>query len=168
MPDAPGCVLLDVFLSDLNGLDLQRFLATTPTPLPIIFMSGRADIPISVRAMKGGAIDFLVKPFGSETLLPAVQNAVARSIDDRALREHLSQWRACYESLSKREAEVFERVVTGKMNKEIAGELGTAERTIKVHRGNVMRKMRVFSVAELAHIAGQLQRNPTARPTATS
>jgi FixJ family two-component response regulator len=157
IPDAPGCILIDVFLPGPSGLDLQRILSTGPAPLPMIFMSGRADVPICVQAMKGGAMDFLTKPIGRETLLPAVQNAVARSIDDRSLLEQLRHTRACYERLTKCEAEVFERVVTGKINKEIADELGTAERTVKAHRGQVMRKMCVSSVAELVRAARQLE-----------
>jgi len=157
IPDAPGCILLDLCLPGPSGLDLQCALTERPSPLPIIFLSGCADIPTSVRAMKGGAMDFLTKPVERETLLRAVKNAVARCQDNRILRDQLRNQRACYEKLTKREAEVFERVVAGKMNKEIASELGAAERTIKAHRAQVMQKMQVSSVAELVHIADQLQ-----------
>lgn len=156
MPDASGCILMDVCLPGPSGLELQAALASRPVSLPVIFLSGRADVPTSVRAMKGGAMDFLTKPVDRETLLRAVQNAIACSIDNRALSEQLREQRARYERLTKRELQVFERVVAGKMNKEIASELGAAERTIKAHRAQVMRKMRVSSVAELVHIADQL------------
>jgi len=167
IPDMPGCILMDVCLPGPSGLELQAALANRPAPLPIVFLSGRADVPTSVRAMKGGAVDFLTKPVDRETLLEAVRSAVARSVDNRALRDRLREQRTCFERLTKREVEVFERVVAGKMNKEIAGELGAAERTIKAHRAQVMQKMRVCSVAELVHIADQLQRSQTARMSAS-
>jgi len=160
MPDTPGCILMDFCLPGPSGLELQAALASRPVSLPVIFLSGRADVPTSVRAMKGGALDFLTKPVERETLLRAVQSAIARSIDNRARSELLREQRARYERLTKREAEVFERVVAGKMNKEIAGELGAAERTIKAHRAQVMQKMRVYSVAELVHVADQLAAAP--------
>jgi FixJ family two-component response regulator len=156
VPDTAGCILMDVCLPGPSGLELQAALANRPVSLPVIFLSGHADVPTSVRAMKGGAIDFLTKPVDREALLSAVQNAIARSMHNRALREQLREQRERYERLTKRETEVFERVVAGKMNKEIAGELGAAERTIKAHRAQVMQKMRVSSVAELVHIADQL------------
>jgi FixJ family two-component response regulator len=162
IPDAPGCLLLDVYLPDVNGLDLQRLLRTQESCLPIIFITGRADVSVSVQAMKGGAIDFLVKPIPREILLPVVQNAVARSIKDRSVREQLAELRARYETLTKREAEVFELVVAGKLTKQIAHELGAAERTIKFHRHQIMQKMHVVSVAELTHLADQvLSRRPS-------
>src|SRR6185369_15464265 len=152
-PDVLGCLLMDVSLPGPSGLELQAALANRPVSLPIIFLSGHADVPTSVRAMKGGALDFLTKPVDRETLLEAVRGAVARSFRNRDLREQSRQHRACYERLTKRELEVFDRVVAGKMNKEIASELGAAERTIKAHRAHVMQKMRVSSVAQLVHIA---------------
>jgi len=157
--DAPGCILLDVRLPGPSGLDLQRALASRPNPLPIIFLSGYGDIPSSVQAIKAGAMDFLTKPVQRETLLKAIQNALARGIENRVLHDQLRNWRACYNTLTKREAEVFSRVVAGKMNKEIASELGAAERTIKAHRAQVMEKMHAGSIAELVHIADQLLRS---------
>jgi len=142
-----------------SGLDLQRALASRPNPLPIIFLSGYGDIPSSVQAIKAGAMDFLTKPVQRETLLKAIQNALARGIENRVLHDQLRNWRACYNTLTKREAEVFSRVVAGKMNKEIASELGAAERTIKAHRAQVMEKMHAGSIAELVHIADQLLRS---------
>ena len=163
--DAPGCILLDVRLPGPSGLDLQRALACRPNPLPIIFLSGYGDIPSSVQAIKAGAMDFLTKPVQRETLLKAIQNALARGIESRVLHDQMRNWRACYNSLTKREAEVFSRVVVGKMNKEIASELGAAERTIKAHRAQVMEKMQAGSIAELVHIADQLQRSEVGKST---
>ncbi len=160
MPDTTGCILMDLCLPGPSGLELQAALANRPVSLPVIFLSGRADVPTSVRAMKSGALDFLTKPVDRETLMRAVQNAVACSIDNRALREQLREQRARFERLTKREVQVFEGVVAGKMNKEIASELGAAERTIKAHRAQVMQKMRVSSVAELVHIADLLAPPP--------
>ena len=157
--DGPGCILPDVRLPGPSGLDLQRALASRLNPLPIIFLSGYGDIPSSVQAIKAGAMDFLTKPVQRETLLKAIQNALARGIENRVLHDQLRNYRACYNTLTKREAEVFSRVVAGKMNKEIASELGAAERTIKAHRAQVMEKMQAGSIAELVHIADQLQRS---------
>ena len=157
--DGPGCILLDVRLPGPSGLDLQRALASRLNPLPIIFLSGYGDIPSSVQAIKAGAMDFLTKPVQRETLLKAIQNALARGIENRVLHDQLRNYRACYNTLTKRETEVFSRVVAGKMNKEIASELGAAERTIKAHRAQVMEKMHAGSIAELVHIADQLQRS---------
>lgn len=153
----PGCILLDLRMPGPSGLDLQKALAGRGDSLPIIFLSGHADIPASVRAIKEGAMDFLTKPVQREVLLEAIQKALARGAENRLLQEQLRNWRACYQSLTKREVEVFERVVAGKMNKEIAIELGAAERTIKAHRAQVMQKMNVGSVAELVHIAERLR-----------
>lgn len=166
-PGLIGCLLMDVSLPGPSGLELQAALANRPASLPIIFLSGHADVPTSVRAMKGGALDFLTKPVDRETLLEAVRGAVARSLRNRDLREQSRQRRACYERLTKREVEVFDRVVAGKMNKEIASELGAAERTIKAHRAHVMQKMRVCSVAQLVHIADELQQSQTAMMSAS-
>ena len=154
--NAPGCVVLDVRLPGPSGLDLQEALARLEVPLPIVFLTGHGDIPMSVRAMKAGAIDFLTKPVSREALLAAVRVAVARDADTRATREGLRGLRARYESLTPREREVFAGIVAGRLNKQIAAELGTAERTIKAHRAHVMEKMDVASVAELVRIAGQL------------
>ena len=154
--NAPGCVVLDVRLPGPSGLDLQEALARLEVPLPIVFLTGHGDIPMSVRAMKAGAVDFLTKPVSREALLAAVRVAVARDADTRATREGLRGLRARYESLTPREREVFAGIVAGRLNKQIAAELGTAERTIKAHRAHVMEKMDVASVAELVRIAGQL------------
>jgi FixJ family two-component response regulator len=168
IPDAPGCILMDVYLPGPSGLELQAALAARQISLPIIFMSGRADVATSVRAMKGGAVDFLEKPIGRETLIQAVHGAIARSVEQRGLQQQLRRRQSCYASLTRRETEVFELVVAGKLNKEIAGELGAAERTIKAHRAQVMQKMRVSSVAELVHVAEQLTRSrPAAVPRAS-
>ena len=154
--NAPGCVVLDVRLPGPSGLDLQEALARLEVPLPIVFLTGHGDIPMSVHAMKAGAVDFLTKPVSREALLAAVRVALARDADTRAAREGLRTLRARYESLTPREREVFAGIVTGRLNKQIAAELGTAERTIKAHRAHVMEKMGVASVAELVRIAGQL------------
>jgi FixJ family two-component response regulator len=154
--NAPGCVVLDVRLPGPSGLDLQEALARLEVPLPIVFLTGHGDIPMSVHAMKAGAVDFLTKPVSREALLAAVRVALARDAETRAAREGLRTLRARYESLTPREREVFAGIVSGRLNKQIAAELGTAERTIKAHRAHVMEKMDVASVAELVRIAGQL------------
>jgi FixJ family two-component response regulator len=139
-----------------TGLVLQDALASRPDSLPIIFLSGHADVPATVQAMKAGAVDFLTKPVKREALLDAIQRALARDAESRAARERLNAWRARYNSLTLREIEVLERIVSGRLNKEIAAELGTSERTIKAHRAQVMQKMNVTSVAELVRIADAL------------
>jgi FixJ family two-component response regulator len=151
-PHTPGCLVLDVAMPTLNGLELQRVLAKTGSFLPIIFLSGTADIPQSVQAMKHGASDFLTKPVNDEDLLAAVRVAIEK---DRALRREqaeLSEFRVRLATLTPREREVLEYVVAGKLNKQIASDLGTVEQTVKVHRAHVMQKMRVQSVAELARL----------------
>ena len=154
--DAPGCVVLDVRMPGPSGLDLQEALARLEVPLPIVFLTGHGDIPMSVRAMKAGAVDFLTKPVSRDALLAAVRTALARDAETRSARARLHAFRARYETLTPREREVFAGVVAGKLNKQIAGELGTAERTVKAHRAQVMDKMQVASVAELVHVADQL------------
>lgn len=154
---APGCILLDLRMPGPSGLDLQKALAARGDSLPIIFLSGHADIPASVRAIKAGAMDFLTKPVQRETLLNAIENALARGEQNRVMQEQTRKWLESYKSLTRRELEVFERVVAGKMNKEIAEELGAAERTVKAHRAQMMEKMRAASVAELVHIAERLR-----------
>jgi FixJ family two-component response regulator len=154
---APGCIVLDVRMPGPTGLDLQEALARLDVPLPIVFLTGHGDIPMSVRAMKAGAVDFLTKPVSRKALLGAVQSAVARDAEQRAVRARIHEFRTRYETLTPREREVFSGVITGKLNKQIAAELGTAERTIKAHRAQVMEKMRVASVAELVHVADQLR-----------
>jgi FixJ family two-component response regulator len=154
---APGCILLDVRMPGTSGLDLQEALAKRDAFLPVIFLTGHGDIPMSVRAIKAGAVDFLTKPVKRDVLLAAVQTALAREAGERKLHEQLREWRARHQSLTAREREVFDRVITGRLNKEIATELGTAERTVKAHRAQVMGKMQVNSLAELVHVADQLR-----------
>ena len=154
----PGCVVLDVRLPGLSGLDLQRELTKTGDHLPIIFMTGHGDIPMSVRAMKAGAVEFLPKPFLDEDLLEALRQALER---DRAAREEQARGAAIrqrYESLTGREREVMALVVAGLLNKQIAGELGTVEKTIKFHRAHIMQKMGAESVATLVRMAEQLKK----------
>ena len=159
--DAPGCVVLDVQMPGPSGLELQEALARLDAELPIVFLTGHGDISMSVRAMKGGAVDFLTKPVTRETFLPAVQAAIARDAETRATRAHLYLLRARYEALTPREREVLAGVIAGKLNKQIAFELGTAERTIKAHRAQVMEKMQAASVAELVRFADELgERGP--------
>jgi RNA polymerase sigma factor (sigma-70 family) len=146
---APGCLVLDVQLPELNGLELQAYLRDTSCPIPIIFITGHGDIPMSVRAMKAGAVDFLAKPFQDESLLRAVQEALARSQRAEAERAEQERVAALYARLTQREREVMALVVRGLPNKQIAAQLGTSVKTIKVHRSRVMDKMQVRSVADL-------------------
>jgi len=153
---AAACLILDVRLPGLSGLDFQAELAKADTHLPIIFISGYGDIPMTVRAMKAGAVEFLTKPFREQDLLDAVQLALHRDRDRRIREGVVSQTRARFEELTPREQEVFGLVTTGLMNKQIAGELGVSEITAKVHRGNVMRKMGARSLADLVRMADAL------------
>ncbi len=154
--DAPGCILLDVRMPGPSGLDLQSALCKRSDGLPIIFLTGHGDIPMSVRAMKAGAVDFLTKPVQRKSLLTAVHNALVQDADNRVARDRLSALEARYESLTPRERSVFTLVVAGKLNKQIASELGVSERTVKAHRAQVMDKMEVTSLTELARVAEQL------------
>jgi FixJ family two-component response regulator len=155
-PNVPSCLVLDVRLPGLSGLDLQRALAEAGIQIPIIFVTGHGDIPMSVQAMKAGAVEFLTKPFRDQALLDAIRQAIGR--DQVARRQHArhADLRKRYESLSPREREVLKCVVSGLLNKQIADELGATERTVKFHRGNMMRKMRVESLAELVRLAEAL------------
>jgi FixJ family two-component response regulator len=153
----PGCVVLDVRMPGPSGLDLQEAFGRLSEALPIIFLTGHGDIPMTVRAMKAGAVDFLTKPVQRQVLLNAVRNALARDQESRRAREQDATLRARRETLTPREHSVFTLVVAGKANKEIAAELGTSERTVKAHRAQVMAKMQVTSLAELVHIADRLQ-----------
>ncbi len=158
-PRIPGCLVLDLDMPAVNGFELQRILATKGSVLPIIFLTGHGDIPKSVRAMKHGASDFLTKPVNDEDLLAAVRAAIEK---DRALRRRqteLSEIRARLATLTPREREVLEHVVTGKLNKQIAGDLGTVEQTVKVHRARVMDKLKVQSVAELVRLTERCRIN---------
>ena len=154
--NAPGCVVLDVRMPGPSSFELQEAIAKLDESLPIIFLTGHGDIPMSVRAIKAGAVDFLTKPVRKETLLQAVRTALAGSAERRAQNELLYSLRSRHESLTQREREVFAQVVSGKLNKQIAGELGTCERTVKAHRACVMEKMQLTSVAELVHAADLL------------
>jgi FixJ family two-component response regulator len=155
-PDRPGCVIVDVRLPGLSGLDLQQELLNAKIDLPIIFITGHGDIPMSVRAMKAGAIEFLTKPFRDQDLIDAIQHGIERHKAARQERAKSKMFLALYDLLTPREREVFPLVASGLLNKQIAAQLGTAEKTIKVHRGQVMHKMKAESLAHLIHIAETL------------
>jgi FixJ family two-component response regulator len=155
-PNVPSCLILDVRLPGLSGLDLQRELAEAGIHLPIIFVTGHGDIPMSVQAMKAGAVEFLTKPFRDQVLLDAIRHAIGRDQVARRQRARNADLRRRYESLNPREREVFKCLVSGMLNKQIAVEIGTTERTIKFHRGNIMQKMQVKSLAELVRMAEML------------
>lgn len=155
--DRPGCILLDVRMPGPSGLDLQAALAKLDRALPVVFLTGHGDIPMSVRAMKAGAVDFLTKPVKKTALLSAVESALARDAEKRAARKQLQALRSRYDSLTPRERDVFAQVVAGKLNKQIAADLGATERTVKAHRAHVMQKMQVGSLAELVQVADQLR-----------
>jgi FixJ family two-component response regulator len=152
----PNCLVLDVSLPDLNGLDLQARMAAERSDMPIIFITGYGDVPMSVRAMKAGAAEFLTKPFGEAELLGAIEAALIRSRAMVGEQASLRALRARYGSLSRREREVMALVVTGLLNKQVGGELGISEITVKAHRGRVMEKMEAGSLAELVNIGARL------------
>lgn len=159
-PEKPGCALLDVGMAEVNGLELQQALASGELSRPIIFITGAGDIPTSVAAMKAGAIDFLTKPVDEATLLDAIAKALEKDSFARRLHDELADVRSRLGCLTRREREVLSHVVSGRLNKQIAGDLGTVEKTIKVHRARVMEKMGVRSVAELVRTAERLGIEP--------
>jgi FixJ family two-component response regulator len=152
-PSAPGCLVLDVAMPGLNGLELQEALAVKGSEVPIIFLTGHGDIPMSVQAMKRGAVDFLTKPVNDEDLLKAVHVAVEKDRIAREVRAELDEIQQRLATLTPREREVMEHVISGQLNKQTAADLGTVEKTIKVHRARVMEKLKVQSVAELVRLA---------------
>jgi FixJ family two-component response regulator len=158
--DAPGCLVLDVRLPGVSGLDFQAQLSSMDNCLPVIFMTGHGDIPMSVRAMKAGALDFLAKPFRDQDMLDAVSAAIERDAASRRDADALSAVRGAYASLTPREREVMRHVTAGLMNKQVGALLGLSEITVKIHRGNVMRKMGVRSLADLVRHAEALGEQP--------
>ena len=153
---SPNCLVLDVTLPDLNGLELQRKIAGDRADMPIIFITGYGDVPMTVRAMKAGAVEFLTKPFGDEVLLNAIRGALERSATNLNMAADIQILQDRYDSLSGREREVMELVVSGLLNKQVGGKLGISEITVKAHRGRLMRKMKARSLAELVNIGAKL------------
>jgi FixJ family two-component response regulator len=158
--DGPSCLVLDVGLPGLSGLDLQSRMAQLHQDIPIVFITGHGDIPMSVRAMKAGAVEFLTKPFVDQDLLDGIQLAIERDRAARSKEAELRELRECYASLTAREQQVLELVISGRLNKQAAAELGISEITIKVHRGRVMAKMRATSLPDLVNRAAKLKLRP--------
>jgi FixJ family two-component response regulator len=156
LPDAPSCLVLDVRLPGLSGLDFQTEMAKANVNIPIIFMTGHGDIPMTVRAMKGGAVDFLTKPFRDQDMLDAVMKAIERNRKGRKVEKVIANLNALFETLTSRERDILALVSSGLMNKQIAAELGLAEITVKIHRGHIMKKMSATSLADLVRMAGTL------------
>jgi two-component system response regulator FixJ len=164
-PDAQGCVVADLQMPGINGLDLQAALAQTENPPPLLFLTGHGDIPSTVRAMRGGAVDFLEKRAPKDKLLDAVRRALARDARERVERARQRELRARFDMLSERELEVLSHVVQGRLNKQIASDLGIHERTVKLHRTATTRKLRVQSVAELTLLTREAGIFPASAPT---
>ena len=156
LPDVPGCVVLDVRLPGLSGLDLQREMVERGIHIPVVFITGHGDIPMSVQAMKAGAVEFLTKPFRDQDLLDAVRSGIQLDRKEREERAELAELRDCVRQLTQREQEVMSLVVSGLLNKQIALQLGTSEKTIKIHRSQVMRKMRANSLADLVRMSQKI------------
>ena len=157
---APNCLILDVSLPNLNGLDLQKLIAADRLDMPIIFITGYGDVPMTVQAMKAGAVEFLTKPFDDEVLLAAIQHAIERSSATLGQEAEIQDLRDCYTSLTARERQVMALVVSGLLNKQIALKLGISEITVKAHRGKMMRKMKADSLADLVKKAARLRLGP--------
>jgi len=155
-PDGPACLVLDVQMPGLSGLDLQRQLTTGSRPLPIVFTTGHGDIPMTVEAMKAGAVGFLAKPFRNQDMIDAIKEGIARDREARKQFDELADLQSRYQSLTAREREVFALVARGSLNKQIAQQLGTSERTIKAHRAQVVQKLKADSVADLVRMADRL------------
>jgi FixJ family two-component response regulator len=157
---APSCLVLDVALPNLNGLELQKRVAVDRMDMPVIFITGCGDVPMTVQAMKAGAVEFLTKPFGDDVLLSAIRHAIERSHIALRHQAEIRALRDCYASLSRREQQVMALVVSGLLNKQVGGELGISEITVKAHRGKVMRKMKAGSLAALVNMAARLRLAP--------
>jgi FixJ family two-component response regulator len=156
----PSCLVLDVSLPGLNGLELQKSVAVERTDMPIIFITGHGNVPMTVQAMKAGAVEFLTKPFGDDVFLSAIRHALERSRTALSLEAEMQVLRDCYASLTRREREVMVLVVSGLLNKQVGGELGISEITVKAHRGQVMHKMKANSFADLVNMAARLRLAP--------
>ena len=165
--ETPSCLVLDLQLPGLSGLDLQKRMAEVGTEIPIVFLTGHGNIPASVQAMKAGAVEFLTKPFDEHDVLQAIQEAIERDRQNRQQHAEMHELQDLYESLTAREQEVMQQVISGLLNKQIAAELNIAEYTVKIHRGRVMRKMHAQSLADLVRMAENLQIRSPKRSTRT-